>query len=50
MSRSWESATPIALRYSSFERKCVSSERCRSASVGADAAPPGRGCTASGVI
>ena len=34
MSRSCESAMPIAFRYSSFERKCVSSERCNSASAG----------------
>jgi hypothetical protein len=31
MSRSWESAMPMALRYSSLERKCVSRERARSA-------------------
>ena len=53
MSRSWESAMPIALRYSSLERKCVSSERCSSAAAAGRAAwiPDGSGMTAlSGLI
>jgi hypothetical protein len=51
MSRSWESAMPMALRYSSLERKRVSSERARSrVSMGAgEAAPPSREAAGAGI-
>ena len=49
MSRSCESAMPMALRYSSLERKSVSRDHCSSTSPGgrkADWIPDGPGATA----